>query len=336
MMYQLLNQPTHMKQTRKLSFSDKIKQRKTSILYELLPPPQTITKEDIKISLALFSSIIRDFPIDGINIPEVREETREGNRMKQELIKLEPRTLCKYLREENLQNLIINRPVVYHSWDSQIQWIRETYSRHHLQNFILVGGESSSVSYPGYSVIKAARTITQEFHDEFPHLLLGGITIPTRKNEATRVLKKAQAGIEFFTTQILYEAESVKQFLLEYWQLCVTHNTLPKTIFLSFAPISTKSDIKLLQWLGVDIPKATTTYLLSGWLGIGWRSLAICQQILEEIITFLEKNSIEIAIGLNIEHVSHHNFESSFHLLERLSPLYFDTRNVKGAQASYD
>lgn len=298
-------------------FKKKTKLSEKTILYELMPPPKDLQKSDIESSISTFSKIIQRFPIDGVNIPEVREETRNGKRAQSEIIKVEPKIIARYLRKHGVSNLIINRPTVYLPWTSQEKWFRKVYSGG-IRNIILIGGESSRVKYPGLSVLETSVKLKKIF----PDIFLGGITIPKRENEAERVFKKSEAGIEFFTSQILYDSHFAKKFLKDYAQECVRRQVLPKMIFLSFTPVSTPRDIELLTWLGVDIPKKTIEYLQKGWFGMGWRSLDLCLNIFEDILEFVAKNRINVPIGLNIEHVNRHNFESSFILLERISNLY--------------
>src|SRR2546430_2391579 len=98
MIYQTQYNKHHMKKKIRPSFSDKIKHKKKAILYELLPPARDVSEKDIESSILLFSKIIQDFSVDAINIPEVREESRNGTRTNSELVKLEPRMLCTYLK----------------------------------------------------------------------------------------------------------------------------------------------------------------------------------------------------------------------------------------------
>jgi hypothetical protein len=49
------------------------------------------------------------------------------------------------------------------------------------------------------SVTDAAVKIGQEY----PEVVIGGITIPTRQKESNRVLQKSLSGVTFFTTQII-------------------------------------------------------------------------------------------------------------------------------------
>lgn len=307
---------------KKRSFSKKVKNGEKVILYEFLPPPTTLSKKDIQASIALFASVLPKYHIDAINIPEVREETRSGKRSASSIIKLEPRIVCKYLQKCSNLDVIVNRPIVYLSWEKQKKWLRDAYHVYNIHNFVFVGGESSRISYQGHSVTDAAKVVSNGLRKEFPHIFLGGISIPNRKNEAKRVAKKAEAGIDFFTTQVLYEATTFKKFLKDYWKLCTKNNVNPKMIFLSFAPVITPSDIQLLLWLGVEIPKSTLKKLNLGWLGMGFRSIEICQTILEDILKFVKKEMINVPLGLNVEHISRHNFELSFLLLNRLSGIY--------------
>lgn len=307
---------------RKKTFAQKVRNRGKIVLYEFLPPPKNLLEKDLRSSLKIFSALVKEHKIDAINIPEVREEERSGKRNVPSMVKLEPRVVSSYFRKYDDCDVIINRPVVYHSWQKQRKWLSSTYHDYGIRNMVFVGGESSKVSYPGLSVTDTATAIFSKHKVEFPDIFIGGITIPTRKNEAERVLKKAQAGIEFFTTQVLYEAEKSKQLLVNYWKLCKRHKQKPKTIFLSFAPVVAPSDIDLLIWLGVEVSMKTAEKLKTGWIGMGFRSVSICEQVLLDILQFVKKQRIDVPIGLNIEHISRHNFEISFLLLNKLSDIY--------------
>lgn len=301
------------------SFAQKVLDREAVILYELLPPPKDLPEEDLVQSLSLFAAKIKKYPVAAVNIPEVREETRCGERNGKKIEKCEPREVGEYLQEFGIHDLIINRPVVYIPWNDQKNWLVETYKKYLIRNFVFVGGESHKIEYPGYSVSKAVQTVKQTLKNQFPDILIGGITIPARNNEAGRVFNKTQAGIDFFSSQIIYEAETIKKLLKEYWELCRKAEILPKPIFLSFAPITMKRDIELLTWLGVQIPQKTCNYLSTGWLGMGWRSQKMCDDVLQEILEYRDKKQIPVPLGLNIGHVNRHNFEPSFELLDRLS-----------------
>lgn len=317
-----------MDKTNSLSF--KIRSARPCVLFELVPPPAEYTKNIIVKSLASLTQILTHTHVDGINIPEVIDEHRNGERLNKIPEKLEPRILAKYLRGLGFENIIINRPVVYLPWDRQLEWLTQTYLKYKIKNYILVGGESSKINYPGNSVNKTSVDITTTHQQNFPGILLGGITIPTRQNEADRLYKKTQNGINFFTTQILYDSSSIKKLFADYWKICLSKNQKPKMIFLSFAPVVTKKDIDLLIWLGVKIPRSTLKQLKTGWLGVGHQSTDICINILKDIFSFIKKYDISIPVGLNIGYVNRNNFEFSIEFLNKLSQVYLkEIKHIK-------
>lgn len=303
------------------SLALKIRQGKSIILYELVPPSENKSPVDIEKSVSLIVSLFNNLPVDGINIPQVCEEKRNGERANKITEKIEPAILSNYLHVCDYMNIIINRPVVYLPWEEQKKWLKKTYDNS-LHNFVFVGGDSSKVNYPGKSVTETAIAITQDLQSDFPDILLGGITIPTRKNEAEKVIQKTLAGIEFFTSQIIYEPESVKELLQDYWILCLKNKLQPKMICLSFAPVTSKKDIDLLLYLGVKIPEKVYEELTTGWLGMGWRSLTICQNIINDVFHFMKKEGIRIPVGINVGYINRHNFEFSITFLEHLSAYY--------------
>lgn len=305
-----------------LSLGEEIRLGKNLIFFELVPPSASQDPLAIKKSVELTLSFLNKIKVDAINIPEVIEETRNGESTLRSAIKIAPAELSGYLVSSGFKSILINRPVVRLGWKKQLEWFRQNYNDKKLHNYVLVGGESSKVRYPGLSVNGTAQKLKNEFKKEFPEILLGGITIPSRMNEGERILRKTESGLEFFTTQIIYESDSIKKLLFDYWQICLKNNAKPKMIFLSFAPITCKKDIQLFTWLGVNIPESTRDELVTGWLGTGWRSLEICQNILKDIFDFVEENKIMIPLGLNIGYVKKSNFEFSIIFLEKIAVFY--------------
>jgi 5,10-methylenetetrahydrofolate reductase len=319
----------YMKKDNNKTLAKKIRTGEKTILYELLPPPKNLPKTDLQTSLSLFIHMLNKCSVDGINIPEVREEVRHGTRASSELAKLKPVMVASYLRRFSAIDIIINRPIVYETWEKQKKWLKKTYEMD-FKNFIFVGGESSKATYPGISVTEAAEKVTTGLRNIFADICIGGITIPTRRIEAQKLMSKTQSGIEFFTSQVLYESSSVKVLLKTYSALCQNNHVKPKMIFLSFAPIASVRDAELLLWLGVDIPGKTLKDLKTGWFGMAERSIQICEKVLSDILLFVQKEHITVPIGLNIEHISRHNFEISFILLERLSQIYLNSVKIEG------
>jgi len=146
---------------------------------------------------------------------------------------------------------------------------------------------------------------------------LGGITIPSRPNEADRIRNKNAAGISFFTSQILFDSNDIV------W-LIQRLNGVEARVFLSFAPVSHPRDLEFLRWLGADIPQNLDRFLLQGEAGSAEscfeRSLDLAQRILMDVFDNLPPDPPPI--GLNVEHINQRNFSSAVRMLERLGDLY--------------
>ncbi len=252
--------------------------------------------------------------VDAINLPEIHDEERKDERTYKFVPRVEPRVLSARITRELNTEVVINR-VVVHSPD-QLGWLRESHEQFGVQHVVLVGGESSRASYPGPGVSETAREVRAA---GLP-LCLGGITIPSRDHEADRIRAKNSAGLQFFTSQILFDSNDVV------W-LVQRLNGLAARIFLSFCPVSHPGDLKFLRWLGADIPNDLDRFLLQGHDGSRVsaetcfeRSLNLAQRILMDVFDNLPPDPP--ALGLNIEHINQRNYPGAIKMLDQLGNLY--------------
>ncbi|MGH9470098.1 MAG: hypothetical protein ACRD1N_07135 [Terriglobia bacterium] len=252
--------------------------------------------------------------VDAINLPEIHDENRNQPRTAKYVERIEPRKLGARIRRDLGVEVVINRCVVRDP--DPVPWFGETVSELGLRHVVIVGGESSQMTYPGPGVVDAARRLADAGLD----VTLGGIAIPSRVHEADRIRRKAAAGLSFFTTQVLFDSNDIVWLLQRL-------NGLDARIFLSFAPVSHPRDLEFLRWLGVDIPADLDRFLLQGTpespegvAGCFQRSLDLCQRILVDVFDNLPPDPP--AIGLNIEHINKRNFAPALQMLERLGELY--------------
>ncbi len=248
--------------------------------------------------------------VDAINLPEIHDESRPAERTHKFVPRVEPRVLGAPIRRELGTDVVLNRVVVHEP--DQLSWFRETGEKFGLDHAVLVGGESSEVSYPGPSVLEAAAQVRAAGLA----WSLGGITIPSRGHEAERIRLKQAAGIEFFTTQVLFDSNDIVGLVQRL-------NGLEARIFLSFAPVSHPRDLDFLRWLGVDLPHDLDAFLLgseTGGEGCFERSLKMAQRILMDVFDNLPPDPP--ALGLNIEHINRRNFAPAVKMLDRLGDLY--------------
>ena len=304
-----------------MRFRDKVRKPKRPVVaYEILPPRE---KDGTLNSYAeRISSLLSQTHIDAINIPEVHEENARGLRPVKNLERAEAREFGRLLQDNVGIEAIVNRVTVHNDLDYQKSWIKETFYDYDIENLILVGGESSDIKYPGPSVNETSEYITRDLNAGRFDFFCGGITIPSRKIESVRLLKKGSNGIEFFTSQVLYDGKKIKKMLKYYDDVCKENNVLPRRILLSFAPVSSKKNIDFLKWLGVEIPSQTEKRLTNKKTSMSDESLEIASEILKSILNNNEKLGITVPIGLNVEHIMSYNFQSSINMLQELSKIY--------------
>ena len=304
-----------------MRFRDKVRKPKRPVVaYEILPPRE---KDGTLNSYAeRISSLLSQTHIDAINIPEVHEENARGLRPEKNLERAEAREFGRLLQDNVGIEAIVNRVTVHNDLDYQKSWIKETFYDYDIENLILVGGESSDIKYPGPSVNETSEYITRDLNAGRFDFFCGGITIPSRKIESVRLLKKGSNGIEFFTTQVLYDGKKIKKMLKYYDDVCKENNVLPRRILLSFAPVSSKKNIDFLKWLGVEIPSQTEKRLTNKKTSMSDESLEIASEILKGFLNNNEKLGITVPIGLNVEHIMSYNFQSSINMLQELSKIY--------------
>lgn len=252
--------------------------------------------------------------VNAINLPEIHDEDRPGERTSKFVARVEPRLFGSRIQRELGIDVVLNH-VTVHDSDPE-RWFRETLEESGISNWVLVGGESKEIHYPGPPPGEAARLAKSL---SLP-VALGGITIPSRVDEPERIRKKQAEGIEFFTSQVMFDSNDLV------W-LIQRLNGVEARIFISFAPVSHRRDLEFLRWLGVDIPRDLDRFLLGSEPGAAAppetyldRSLNLAQRILMDVFDNLPPDPPPI--GLNIEHINRRNFASALAMLERLGNLY--------------
>ena len=300
---------------------DKVKKpQRPVVAYEILPPRE---KDGTLNSYAeTISSLLSQTHIDAINIPEVHDEIERGDRPVTNQKRGEPREFGMLLQDIVGIEAIINRVVVHESYDEQVRWIEETNTTYEIENMIIVGGESSKVDYPGPSVNEMLQTIARGYNSNGGDIFCGGIAIPSRDDESKNLIRKSEHGSEFFTTQVLYNAENIIKMINNYQSRCNELDTFPRRILLSFAPVSSQKNIEFLKWLGVEIPDDTERYLKGRPGSMTERSLDVAVEVLNEVLDFITVNNLKVPVGLNVEHIMSYNFQSSVEMLQELARIY--------------
>ncbi len=297
------------------------------VLYEVVPPDRSAPRETVGDQAAYVSRLLADHEIDAVNVPEIRNEERQDDQVTGLLEKYDPRQFGRTVSDviDGDVDILVNHVVVYDETPDQREWFGATYDEFGIENVVLVGGESSDVEYPGPGVTDAAELARDVGDERDVDACLGGITIPSRRrddfDEPQRMLHKQRHGIEFFTSQVIYEPTTTRELLLDYDAACREADIEPAPIFLSFAPITGRKDIRFLEWLGIDIPEDVREWVLAPRSNPTHRSVRVAEHVLYDILSFVDRQELSVPIGINVEHIMRYNFEASELLLDRLTSL---------------
>lgn len=283
------------------------------LFYEAIPPPIKWKAEQVEEWTSELLIFLKKEKIRSINIPEVVGESKEQERTVPLIAKIETLDFIDRLQNHSFPITPIPNLITVHRSEIQlIEWVENAY-RKGVRHLILVGGEKSSISYPGLQVTTAARLL----RNRFPDLKLGGISIFTRKDEPDRILRKMESGIEFFISQIIYETANMKCVLLNLAKLCQAAKLPLPRVYLSLAPAAKLTDIAFLQWLGVEFPSALSSYFSGGGDEcVEERVDEMIDFVLEELKYFISRKHFNL--GFNVEQVMYHNFPSAQRLIKHM------------------
>ncbi|TYQ15428.1 UNVERIFIED_CONTAM: 5,10-methylenetetrahydrofolate reductase [Acetivibrio alkalicellulosi] len=135
--------------------------------------------------------------------------------------------------------------------------------------------------------------------------ILGGVAIPERhmknKDEHLRIVNKYKQGCRYFITQAVYNLESAKDFLSDYYYYCRFNNLEVAPIIFTLTPCGSIKTLEFMKWLGISIPKWLENDLMNS-EDILNKSISLSKSIFNDLLEFsIEKG---IPIGCNIESVS--------------------------------
>ncbi|MCL5929893.1 MAG: hypothetical protein M1123_01235 [Candidatus Thermoplasmatota archaeon] len=267
-------------------------------------------KEELASALSSFSRL------NAISVPELVEENHEG---KPRYNSIYTRALARGTADILHIDAIVNKVVAHiEDYEKFVDWIKETHSLG-ISNMIFVGGNTRHHRYPGPSVSEAnviARRLWTQFHQE--EVTIGNISLPERKDEAKRMLFKTLSGTEFFTTQLLFDSGQMINLISEYNRQCKVAGVKPATILFSFGPIRSIADLNLLDFLAVELPDKAKDFILEGndVVESSKRSIVNSMRVYGEIVSSMERNGIEVPIGINVEQLTKSNFKSAVTMLE--------------------
>lgn len=276
------------------------------IVLEVVPPHKRASEASVRKLVRRLQETAKDLPhLDAINVPEILDENHAGMPFYRNT---DPRRFAKILGDGLATDIVVNKVVVHLTGMAGLDgWLKESLYGYGLRSFVLVGGASSRIRYPGPTVPEANRRV-RELTTGTETVALGNILIPERPGEVERLLGKTLTGCRFFTTQVLFEPEPVATVVRKYGEACAYEGIEPATVLLSFAPVADYEDVEFLVWLGATITPETEERLLAAVGDPGVASLDVARTIFRKIQGALLGARQPVPLGVNIEEISTHNF----------------------------
>lgn len=316
--------------------SDRLGPKMTSL--ELNPPERNNLENQLSTHQDHLENLFHSVSgVGGINLPEIQEEEKKGDRGDRKSSfkeRLSPREYATTLRETFDRNFLINRVIVQSTPEEQEKWFLETFHEYDIDSVVIVGGESSDKEYPGPSVTGGNRLVknylnegqtkhTQQDIDSTDYVI-GNICISTRRrsdfDEPERMVKKLKSGCDFFTSQIIAEKKSPSSLLEDLGHILREENLNPPPILWSITPINSEKDVNFLRWLGVKIPDTIERKILDSDDPLQ-SSLDHFKELWKSLLEFEEQLDVDIPMGLNLSPVAIRNFRPTIKLAEELIPL---------------
>ncbi len=300
--------------------------RNRPVIYEIVPPRRDTSRFNTE--LRGVEDVLRDSRIVAINIPELTNRKEQKWQVLYSPVTIPPEEYAMLIKEykETIVNIIAPR-LKKQDFATRVEKILGNYD---IPNIVLVGKERHGDVLPGPSVPEALALIGERRGER---TTVGGICIFTRNaaadndyeaekrlDEHRRVWLKARLGCDFVTSQINLDQGPAVRFLSSYQDLCTKTGEPPLTVFISLSTIPSRNIMSTLDRLDVVIPPHVRKRLLQS-SDMGRESQRIATEVFQEITGHMERNGIDVPIGLHIEQVGVNSGDLSIRLLDATYPI---------------
>jgi len=250
---------------------------------------------------------VSDIDFDGLIVYDIQDENSRISKPRPFPFKSthDARLYSSLLNKKANRPVITYKSVSQSSCDDFNQWANEAWDKYGVKDVVLVGSPSKNnqISLPLSSAYKTLLDNPNNF-------FIGGVTIAERhaskKDEHARLIAKHQQGCSFFISQAIYNPQATIDLLTRYAIECQKQGVKPQRLILTFSPCGSKKTLEFIDWLGVNVPEATSLRILNADKPL-YESIRICvnslQQILDAILPY------DLPLGLNIESLTNRKEE---------------------------
>ncbi|MDJ0593037.1 MAG: hypothetical protein QNJ72_24130 [Pleurocapsa sp. MO_226.B13] len=277
--------------------------QKELYLYGTTPPRQGTSTEKLYAIAEKLTARLFNLNPDAINVSDIQDESGRTKiaRPFPFLPIVDSREYAQILHKLTGIEIINYKCVVHHPREDFPAWLDQSWQQFGLRYLTLVGGSSSKIAYPGPTLFQASKAIASHQYD----FVFGGVTIAERHlskgNEHLKLVAKSRQGMQFFTSQIVYQPKATIKLLQDYDRQCQKLKLSPVRIILTFAPCGHLKTLHFLKWLGVDFPEDAEREIFSAQFPLQ-KSMEVCCSNLRRILESIEYP--RIPLGINVESVS--------------------------------
>jgi 5,10-methylenetetrahydrofolate reductase len=134
------------------------------------------------------------------------------------------------------------------------------------------------------------------------------------------MLRKQDAGCEFFVSQVCYDLDHTRNLLSEYAYGCRDRGLDPRPVVLSLAPCGSMKTLEFMSWLGIDVPSWLRTEITRSGdpLTASYEQCVVNASVL---IAFCRR--LGLPFGVNVESLTNRKVEidASIDLLREIRSL---------------
>ena len=319
-----------------LSFGEKAADPKRRVnVFEFIPPEVDDGEEALARSAAGLARTMAGFgeDVDAIYIPQIVDESDGGTFVNRPDRTEARRFAALVARDPHLHSnteLVITHPFPYTPMDQTETWLSETIGRYGMRNIVAVGPALYATNLAGLSAMAALERL-REISETGPRITGGAIAMDTRRvkerseDEPLRMAQKVLVGAEFFTTQLFYSAEGMIRLLQDYRDESERQGAKLKRVFLSVAPIASKSTLRVVEaLLGRAVERETVDDIFSDATGRGNRSIERIEGMLREVFEYCYGRDLGVPLGISVGHITEGNFRFAHELMHSLPEMSRD------------
>jgi hypothetical protein len=275
------------------------------LLYGLTPPRATTTSEQADAVAEAALTRLQSVQVDGLILYDVDAEADRSSTSRPFpfMPMMDPAVFLDRHLAGWAGPVVVYRAVSKYTGDELSQWLSETNRDRVLT--VLVGAASRH---------QVMRTSLPEAYRRHAGLLrpprMGGVVIAERHANAgaehQRMLRKQDAGCEFFVSQVCYDLDRTRNLLSDYAYGCRDQGLDPRPVVLTLAPCGSVKTLEFMSWLGIDVPDWLRTEITRSGdpLTVSYEQCVVNARIL---IAFCRR--LGLPFGINVESLTNRKVE---------------------------